>query len=173
MLTFRHQAKRHGCFRGISIPLCAVNTLKEFDSIITQDPNPFRMPLDKKVWIEHKYDMVKLFVLSSRHEGVDYRFFRFNSHVWKDFIKHIYPKIISFMKNGDRHAGDHRESHAHDKSNGTIESYRHRVAHSRKRQGSPCWKTSEISDKSPKRSSDNVNMESEEDGETVDYPLLS
>ena len=171
-LTFRHEAKRHGCYRGISIPLSAVCLLRDFSDIVERDPHSFRMPVDNKVWIEHKLDMVKLYVVSPKREGADHRFFRFNSNVWKDFIERILPHIISFVNDGSR-ATDCRESHAHDKGGFTIKSHRHRDSHPRKRQHSHNRQTKETSDKSSKRAADHVNLESEEEGEITDYPILS
>ena len=171
-LTFRHEAKRHGCYRGISIPLSAVNVLKDFANIVERDPHSFRMPVDGKVWIEHKLDMVKLYVVSPKCEGVDYRFFRFTLNLWKDFIRHILPDIISFLKDGGC-ATDGRKSHAHDKGEFTIKSRRHRGSYSRKRRHSRNWQANETSDKSSKRATDYVNVESEEEGEITDYPILS
>ena len=171
-ITFRHEAKRHGCYRGISIPLSAVSILKDFATIVERDPHYFRMPVDGKVWIEHKLDMVKLYVVSPKCQGVDYRFFRFTSNLWKDFIRHILPHIISFVKDGGC-ATDDRKSHAHDKGEFTIKSRRHRGSHSRKRQHSRNRQTKETSDKSSKRTTDHVNLESAEEGEIIDYPILS
>lgn len=171
-ITFRHEAKRHGCYRGISIPLSALNILKDFVSIVERNPHYFRMPVDGKVWIEQKLDMVKLYVVSPKCEGADYRFFRFTPNLWKDFIRHILPDIISFVKDGGC-ATDGRKSHAHDKGGRAIKSRGYRGSHSRKRQHSRNRQTKETSDKSAKRTTDHVNLESEEEGEITDYPILS
>lgn len=160
-LTFRHEAKRHGCFRGVTIPLSAVSILKDFANIVEKDPTLFRMPVDGKVWIEHKHGMVKLTVCSSKHEGVDYRFFRFTSNMWKDFIKHILPQIISFVDNNDYGTGGRCESYVDDKDCNKIESEGRRIENSRKRRVHSSWKTDETCNKSSKWAANDADMESE------------
>lgn len=159
-LTFRHEAKRHGCFRGITIPVHAVIVLKDFANIVQRDPTSFRMPVDGKVWIEHKHGMIKLAVFSSKRDGVDYRFFRFTSNMWKDFIKHILPVIISFIEKTDYETGGCCESDADDKDCNKIESEGHRIKHTRKRNIYSSGKTDETCNKSSKREANDAHMES-------------
>ena len=172
-LTFRHEAKRHGGYRGITIPISAINILKDFANIVERDPHSFRMPLDGKVWIEHKQGNVKLSVLSTKREGVDYRFFRFNATSWKDFIKHILPQIISFENDTKYGTGDGCKSYAYDEGCVKIESHGNRVKNSRKRRVYSSWQKNTTRNKSTSGATNDADMESEAGGENIDYPILS
>lgn len=175
MLTFRHITKRYGHYRGLSISLKSVDRLKDFVSIVNNDIRPFCMPLDDKVWIQYRQGMVKLYVASSKHENVDHRFFRFNSSEWNEFIRHILPEVTSFIKHGGCRAGGSGKSYADFKDN-SNQSRGHRVSHSRKRHRPTCRQTDETSHSSAKRTTNDVDMEGneeEEEEEIVDYPILS
>ena len=172
-ITFRYHAKQSGRYRGVSIPVHCLRTVKEFSYAMETTSEPFQMPVDGKVWIQHRYGMVKLYVLSGKCQDVEYRFFRFSAHEWKIFIKHILPDIISFTKNGAYQADGSCKSHAHDKSKDEVESCGHREAYSSERSYPTNWETQKACDKSKNGSSNNVDVESEEQGEIVDCSLLS
>ena len=170
-IIFRHRTDNGTKYRGISISIEKLCSIKDFADL-TREGVTLKLPIDQQVWIEYKTS-VKLYVCSPKRHDIEYRFFRFSDEAWNRFKRSVLPDIISFVKDGAHRTDDCRKPHAITESGRKAKSKRPRTTTSQQKQIDSMWKNVQTIDEFTPRETDNADMEEIEEGEIIDYPILS
>ena len=171
-IIFRHRTKYGTKYRGISVDIGTLRSIKDFADLTIEHGVPMRIPLDNQVWMEYK-STIKLYVCSPKRHELEYRFFRFSSDAWKRFIKSVLPDMISFIRDGGYWKDDHRQSDAISKSGWSPKHSAVGENSTKQTKLDSVSKEIENDDEFTPRETYNVNMEDVEEGEIIDYPILS
>ena len=174
-IIFRHCTSDGTKYRGVSVHVNCLQSVKDFGDLVTKHNSYMKIPIDDKVWIQYSASSsVKMYVCSPKRHDLDYRFFRFSDYTWKRFIKSVLPDIISFVGNGAYRTDGNCQPHDEVKSRGRIP----RLAKvenetSKSREMDHGSKEAETYDEFATRQTYDVDMEDVEEGEIVEYPILS
>ena len=171
-ITFRHRTNNTRRYRGVSLSIAHLDTIKDFADFTKRHNVKIQLPLDNQVWIQND-STVKLYVCSCKRKEIEHRFFRFSDVTWRVFINNTLPDILSFLKDG-RHLPDNSG-----KPNDGVKrrrkptTKRNREKASKSMQVDNHQEEVETYDEFTTRPPNDVNMEEIEERDSVDYPILS
>ena len=74
-IIFRHRTSDGTKYRGVSVCIDALKSIKDFGDLILKHDASMKIPIDDKVWMQYT-TTVKLYVCSPKRHDLDYRFFR-------------------------------------------------------------------------------------------------
>lgn len=172
-IIFRHCTSHGTKYRGVSVHVDSLQSVKDFGDLVTKHNSYMRIPIDDKVWMQYS-SSVKLYVCSPKRHDLDYRFFRFSDVTWKRFMKSVLPDIISFVRNGGYRKDGSRQPHAEVESRGWIPRLtKGETKTSKSRKMDHDSKEAEADDEFTTRQTNYADMEDVEEGEIIEYPILS
>ena len=172
-IIFRHRTSDGTKYRGISVHVDTLQPIKDFGDLVMKHDAYMKIPIYGKVWIQYTTS-VKLYVCSPKRHDLDYRFFRFSDVSWKRFMKSVLPDMMSFLRDGGYQAVTNCQPHDEaesDKRN--VKPTRYGTENSQSRQMDSGSKEAETYDEFATRQTYDVDMEDVEEGEIVEYPILS
>lgn len=124
-VAFRHVALNRNVYRGVS--LSPIQFAKFCDCLRIIDlntPTRFMCELGKNATLEKVHNSIKLSVVSQKDSKIDCRFFRFHMDSWSQYIRHVHPKVLSFLRHGRSRTDDTGAKH-NDKAWRHVRGQRH------------------------------------------------